>query len=1107
MTCEPYNPQVGLFINTLTFGSKPTSGTWSFRFNRVQGSSDIYQLRESETVRDELFVPQGGSVRWIFFENNKFLVVRHAATFGASVTYRIFIYDLRSGANRYELGHGPYTAMGGTPQLLFHPSHDGTAFFVYIGGDGLLNTSHTHKIIRTDNGQLLCSHGPIGPVDAQRLAEVTAARTVRIMTSPGPGGPTAHSECPLPHGELRVNPNSQTFPEAVVGGPPALASTTWQFTLENVGSDCLQVESIGDIPPFFVTSTSKPLPADLGPSDTLAVEITFSPTSVGSFGPTNLPITCTPAEGDNALICEGVARNPITRIGFSATSLNFGKHPVGETSSLTLTIRNDGETSLNVSVDSPPSGSPFQWGVVNESISYGGSRPVQITFTPVIEGGVTETMSVVSNDPGSPNSIILQGEGCIANAEIVDPEIAIIDFGQVQRGFRTVRYITIENTGDGPLTFKARIDGADASLYGLQPPSGSVTDVLAIRNYTVNPKSACGTLPTGTGETIVAVAFFAHNTPRITNAQLIIENHNATNTTTTSWTFPLTAEIVPLKTVDAALVLDRSGSMSQKTGLDTKSQAAIDAGQLFVQLMRPDIEDRLTVVKYNETPDIIQLIIEIISTNQTTIVNKINSIELAPTGFTSIAAGVMVGLDQLAVTRVTVPPELEKAMVVLTDGKDNRAYLNPSNGRWYSILGGEVEKPSGGKVMTEPLPTPADVKIYSVGLGKEEDIDKGRLNQLSMATGAYFGIVGDLTGKNYFDLQKYYTQLYMDIVGTSGVKDPFYTIAPGQEHRIEFNVLRGDVNALVVIFDHKGRHLPFYLVSPEGELIEPGIVPPGYQLRSGATNTARFVEFRMPQKEPDRYAGRWTVVVTHHGEVCFGIPGENQHIDLLTASEIETEDLPHWKRGFVSFKCEKYTEPVDYSIAVGVGSNFRMQPYTTPGIVHIGDPILLTAVITEAGLPVNGCTVTVKVISPSGNEWNLILKDDGAHDDGDPNNGEYARKFTQTFEGGTYLFTFRATGKSRDGEPVTREAVRAKYVEGDIPIKPDPGKPGSDVKNCCQRLIRLLQIIVILLIIFFIVFLIMMSRKWFAGLTFSCLYKVLSFFALPFLSMFLSSES
>jgi hypothetical protein len=82
----------------------------------------------------------------------------------------------------------------------------------------------------------------------------------------------------------------------------------------------------------------------------------------------------------------------------------------------------------------------------------------------------------------------------------------------------------------------------------------------------------------------------------------------------------------------------------------------------------------------------------------------------------------------------------------------------------------------------------------------------------------------------------------------------------------------------------------------------------------------------------------------------------------------------------------------------------------------------------------------------------MTLLDDGLHSDGAADDGEYANTFTYTSEAGTYHFLFRATGYSRDGEPVVREAVRDKAV---LPKTTPPGDGGDD--ECCQRLLRVIQ--------------------------------------------------
>jgi hypothetical protein len=153
--------------------------------------------------------------------------------------------------------------------------------------------------------------------------------------------------------------------------------------------------------------------------------------------------------------------------------------------------------------------------------------------------------------------------------------------------------------------------------------------------------------------------------------------------------------------------------------------------------------------------------------------------------------------------------------------------------------------------------------------------------------------------------------------------------------------------------------------------------------------------------------------------------------------------------------------PTRFGIAIGAGSNYRMQPYVTPGPVRIGDPILLSAVVTEAGLRMPGCTVTVHTVSPSGVPWDITLRDDGAHQDGDAGDGEYAASFTHTDEGGSYSFAFRSVGMTRDGEPVVREAVIGKYVEGRLPLDPTP-VPND---KCCERMIWLITIALVVLVL------------------------------------------
>jgi hypothetical protein len=1034
VACNPLNIQTGLFLTGTLWSNAPST---SFDGKTVtyaagganpgitvqQGANSVFHAQ-----------PAGRVLKYLVLGTpQKYLLILDAETGSPSQRW-ISLIDFGTWT---EVPILSVLASGGAVALpVVNASQGNGSVFLAYGQDG---TSHTSvAIYRSDNGAVLCSLGSIFMPTGQTAGEATATQLVIHYSTAG----TSHTfTCPKPVGQSQITPSLQTFSNVAVGGCP-FTPPTKQFTIKNVGDDCLTVNSISNNPPFGVTSTSQPLPAVLGHNQTLVVTVEFNPTAVGSWPSAALAVATTPANGDKQLVCKGTAVAATFGISFNATTFNWGSQPVGVAAApKTLTITNNGSKPLNVSV-APIAVSGFSCAGFNGTLNCGQSQTLAIGFTPPAEGLQSAALSVVNPAPGSPHTITLLGTGCVANSEIVAPATAPHDFGQVQRGFRTVWIFEIQNAGDGTLTFNGTIGGPDAALFGLPDPAGSVTLAPGTRSYSALPITPCGPGPSGSGKALVAVSFFANDVPKIANATLTISGHNATNfPPTQTWTIPLTAEITPPVALDVALVVDRSGSMNDALGSRVKIDAAVAASQLFVELLRPDLDDRVGVVRFNHLPDVIVPMALVSSTTAPTqagIRNLVQSSIPPATGNTAIAAGSVFGIREIQKPRATTPPALTRALVVLTDGIENTGFEDPpGSGTWFSINGGQMLKPlpATGNVSTSPFTRSAGIEIYVVGVGKAGQVDPIQLNALAGDPAHVFRVDQDLTGTRYFQLEKYFTQIFMDIVGTAGVLDPMYWISPGVKHEIDFDVLRGDVDALVVIYDFEGKRLPFWCVSPQGEILDPSSIPPGFQLRAAATNEARVIEFKMPLQKPDRYAGRWKVVVEHPGKVCFGMP------------PAKPDNL-----GFVSKKCRGSKVPILYGIAIGVGSNFRMTPFVTPAPVYVGDPILLTALVSEAGLPIPGCTVTVEAMAPSGSTSSQILFDDGAHADAGANDGEYANTFTHTFVPGVYHFKFRAVGTSRDGEPVVREAVRDKQVLARDGVPPDGN--GRDGKECCDQLLE-----------------------------------------------------
>lgn len=1051
MACTPLSIASGLFFNTLSWSVAPSAPGAHGRSVTLSATGLLIESPTGSTFHAKVGT---NIIKYLFFGDGHLAVLNRGDT-----TVSVNIVDFSS-TDPSEVNLFLSSIDGPTTDdPVLQPSQgNGNVFAVYAAdGSGPLAQLRNLAIRRSDNGELLCAGPPPFHPTGETLGEATATQLIIHYSS----GSASHTvSCPIPLGECDISPLTLSFSERVIGGPAGTATQTKSVTVKNNGEDCLTIQSISNSGPYSTNFTG---PQVLAPEEHISVNVTFAPTAIGTFNGVALNVSRDPANGDGTITCSGSARNPIAAIGFTPASVSFGRHPVGSSHAQNLRIRNNGEMNLSVSV-AAASGT-FSWAAVNQTLTPTTFVDVSIAFVPPAIGNHNTTLTVTSGAPGSPHTINISGEGCVAEAAINPQQSGPISFGEVQQGFRSVRHFNVVNAGSGPLTFTARIAGTDAALFGLQLESGSITDLTDSRNYTVDPVSPCGPLTVGSGTTIVAIAFHAAQPPGSVSAEVIIENHNAP-AGPASWTFALGAAIVQPVDVDAALVLDRSGSMAEVVGSRTKSEACITAGRLFAQLIRPDVQDRLSIVKYNNVINVLQPMILVTGANQPGMVYQINATELAPTASTAIAGGVMVALNELATPRSTPSATLNKMMLVLTDGKDNTAYLNPGDGQYYSLLGGQEHDPDNwiNLINTSAINPPADVKIYAVGLGKTDEIDVGRLGVLAQSTGAYSGIVNqDLSGEHYFDLEKYFTQVYMDAVDLAVISDPVATIHKGETHRIPFDVLRGDVGGLVVVYDKLGLgRLPYYLETPQGEIIDITSLPTGFQVRHGITETARFTEFRNPVGEEDRYAGTWNLVVKHEGQLC------REGKEFTTTHVTSAQYDPQF--GFVSGDCFEYADPVDYGFSIGIGSNLRMQAYVTSGVVKTGEPIHLTAVVGEAGLPSVGCNVTVKARAPSGAVSHLTLYDNGLYGEGESDDGEYANYFTATHESGGYEFLFRATGYSRDGEPIIREALRSKYVEGSVPVIPPPNR--TDDGRCC----RLIQRLIVIGLVFLAIIILLLLR-------------------------------
>lgn len=1078
--CQTYNPASGHFIDTETFLNAGASGTWAFA--PKPGSPGVMRFTQGGSLALEVSIPGKDIISGMFLGPNFWLFRAINASAGLT-SYGLRLFDLRSGTITEVVGFnpGPLSSSAATPDLNCFYSNDGLAFFIWLGEGN--NTTTSHMCFRSDTGAQLAAAGQVFNVVKARKAEITAIapRTIRIYLEPPV---QILDEKPLPAGILDVQETCLEFPDAVIGPGvnPALASTTASFHLRNIGNDRLCITAIQNVAPFAL-SPAPTFPIQIDPGATVVLPARFSPTAVGNFGPTNLPVTIeAPGTGDTFLCAKGKARAPILKLAFTPSPLAFPEIVAGSTQSAPVNITNTGEAPVTLSVAASTGASPFSWNAIAATALNPGAPAISVpvTFAPPanVESAYSDQVHINSTATGSPHTVNISGHACVPMGVVQWPPAPFPPHGQVERGFRAVRYVKVTNTGDGNVYLRARIVPADlpapddTALFGLAPASMSITTMDLSRDFVINPTQFCGGGPTGPGFDFVAVNFFANApadaTPK--RVKLILEELDSGGAPIpgSSRTFEVSATIITEIALDMVGVFDRSGSMSESSGSRNKAQAAVEAGRLLVQLLRPDVGDRISTVRFNTQADVMQPIVGVVSANppptQADIAASLNTSasSIQPGGGTSIAAGIIRALEQIQTPNPAAPPNLKRAIVVLTDANDNTPYQD-SGGNYFTLNGANVGSSTSTKVSV-----PADVRVHGVGIGVGDNLNNFVLGQFSSDNHGSSLTVGDLTGEKYFQLEKFFLQVFMDSIDLAVITDPVFTINPGARHVHEFDMLRGDKSFIVVIFDKQGQRLPFRIESPAGEAIIPG-VPAGFQVRVGMTDTARFVEVRVPAGDPARYQGRWRVVIEHNG---YGLPnGGFSNTNLTHGGTAGTTGI----KG-----------PVDYGIAIGAGSNFRLQPYVTPAPVYTGDPITATAALAEAGLPALGCAVTVEVESPSGNRHTLSMVDNGSSPDPTADDGEYTALFIHTAEAGVYTFTFRADGHSRDGEQVHREAVRSKQVLSRPGTpgtgRPGDGRPGDPIKPggpddaCCQRMWRLGVIIIVVMIVIAIMLLILLLR-------------------------------
>ncbi|MBI4231006.1 MAG: choice-of-anchor D domain-containing protein [Planctomycetes bacterium] len=142
-------------------------------------------------------------------------------------------------------------------------------------------------------------------------------------------------------------------------------------------------------------------------------------------------------------------------IAVSETALEFGTLFVGASRELSFTVENRGTDVLDVRSIASDAGA-FVPLIGSLTLAVGGRATVTVTFTPASAETFSGTLSLVSNDPDTPDvGIALAGVGVEPPVIGVDPAALA---ATLLTGTQEIQSLTISNAGPAPLEFSLSVD-------------------------------------------------------------------------------------------------------------------------------------------------------------------------------------------------------------------------------------------------------------------------------------------------------------------------------------------------------------------------------------------------------------------------------------------------------------------------------------------------------------------------------------------------------------------------------------------------------------------------------------------------------------------------
>lgn len=518
---------------------------------------------------------------------------------------------------------------------------------------------------------------------------------------------------------------------------------------------------------------------------------------------------------------------------------------------------------------------------------------------------------------------------------------------------------------------------------------------------------------------------------------------------TQSWVVTIIGNTVARKTSAVALVMDRSGSMSDDCGDGQSKHTTLQqAAGIFVDVMLEG--DGVGLVRFNQDAQALETIVQLgdgslSDVNRGNTKDTINGNGLDPNGDTSIGAGIVQGRNILNSAPISYDVN---SLVVLTDGMEN----------------------------TPPMIADVSDQIneftYAIGFGQPQNISVPALQTISGNNGGYLLITGTITTDNRFLLQKYFLQILAGVSNAEIVLDPSGEIILGRVERIPFQLTSADAGVDVILLTPHPQLVDFRLQTPGGRIIEPWLAMTEPGMRFISSSGVAYYRLALPlELLPNRFdgAGTWHALLAigrprtsrgntprgtdltilrdrsalaREGTVRRATIAAAQRASILSADQFISL-APGATRQTVEAVIEKRVLP--YSLVVHAYSNLSLKASVQQSSFEPGAKVDIHASLAQSGIPLS---------SHHARLWADLTRPDGStmvvdlHNRGE---GQFSGDFITTTPG-IYRLRVRATGTTQRGERFTREKSLTAAVWRGGDRQGTGGQHGNGSCDLCELL-------------------------------------------------------